>query len=55
MVAAYPGLADKVLFITGDTSDPNTNEFLNNNGLSYINKPFNKETLLQKVNGILPC
>ena len=49
----HPGLASKVIFITGDTSDQNTRDFLEQNNLSYISKPFDRETLLKKVNGKL--
>jgi len=48
-----PELAGRFLFITGDTSDSNTRDFLEKNGLSFITKPFDKETLFEKVNGLL--
>jgi PAS domain S-box-containing protein len=46
----HPELADKFIFITGDTSDTTTRAFLEQNKLSYITKPFDRETLLKKVN-----
>jgi signal transduction histidine kinase len=50
---AHPELAGKFLFITGDTSDANTRDFLEKNELLFITKPFDKETLLKKVNELL--
>jgi hypothetical protein len=50
---AHPELAGKFIFITGDTSDTNTREFLEQNKLSYITKPFDRETLLKRVNNPL--
>jgi PAS domain S-box-containing protein len=46
-------LTGKCIFITGDTSDATTRAFLEQNKLPYISKPFDKETLLKKVNGLL--
>jgi CheY-like chemotaxis protein len=48
-----PELTGRFIFITGDTSDENTKTFLDQNGLSYITKPFDMGTLTQKVNNIL--
>jgi PAS domain S-box-containing protein len=48
-----PELAGRFIFITGDTSDENTRVFLEENELSYINKPFDTETLTKKVNDLL--
>ncbi|MEI9478347.1 MAG: PAS domain S-box protein, partial [Deltaproteobacteria bacterium] len=49
----HPEMAGKVIFITGDTSDESVRVFLEQKNLSYITKPFDKETLLKKVNGLL--
>jgi PAS domain S-box-containing protein len=49
----HPELARKVIFITGDTSDLNVGDYLNQHDLPYISKPFDRATLLQKVNGLL--
>jgi signal transduction histidine kinase/CheY-like chemotaxis protein len=49
----YPELIDKFIFITGDTSDASTLAFLESNKLSCITKPFDKETLEQRVNELL--
>lgn len=48
-----PHLACKFLFITGDTSDPNTIAFFKRNGLSYIAKPFERQELKDKVRELL--
>jgi PAS domain S-box-containing protein len=49
----HPELKDKFIFITGDTSDTQTRIFLEQNKLSHISKPFDRETLLKKVEGLL--
>jgi CheY-like chemotaxis protein/two-component sensor histidine kinase len=49
----HPELTGKILFITGDTSDATTRVFLEQNNLSYIAKPFDKDTFLNKVNALL--
>ncbi|MCD6460931.1 response regulator [bacterium] len=36
----HPGLEQKIVFTTGDTYDPKTNEFLNSINNNYISKPF---------------
>ena len=36
----HPGLEKRVVFTTGDTYDPETNEFLNSINNDYISKPF---------------
>jgi PAS domain S-box-containing protein len=48
-----PEIAGRFIFITGDTSDESTRAFLEENKLSYITKPFDRNILVQKVNGIL--
>jgi PAS domain S-box-containing protein len=48
-----PELAGRFIFITGDTSDENTRNFFGKNELSYLTKPFDRNILTQKVNGIL--
>ena len=47
-----PELTGRFIFITGDTSDTNTKDFLEKNNLSYITKPFDRETLLMKINAL---
>ena len=53
ITARHPELAGKFIFITGDTSDLTTRAFLEQNNLSYITKPFDRDILLQKVNSLL--
>jgi PAS domain S-box-containing protein len=53
IIEKYPAMAGKVIFITGDTSDAQTGDFLAKNNLAYISKPFGRETLLKKVNAVL--
>jgi DNA-binding response OmpR family regulator len=42
-----------VIFITGDTSDPNTLAFFTRNRLSYLAKPFERQELKEKVEALL--
>ncbi len=50
--AANPGLAGKVIFITGDPSSE-TMEFLTNTGNEYITKPFRVELFRSRVHEFL--
>ncbi len=49
----WPEMKDKIIFITGDTSDANTKEFLEKNNVPSLLKPFDKQSLLDKVNKLL--
>jgi PAS domain S-box-containing protein len=49
----HPELKGRFIFITGDTSDAQIRDFLEQNKLSYITKPFDMETLLKQVNRLL--
>lgn len=49
----HPELENKIVFITGDTSDYSTRSFIEKNRVTYITKPFDSKTLLEKVNSIL--
>ena len=53
IIKACPGLVGKFIFIAGDTSDTGTRAFLDQSNLSYLSKPFARETVTQKVNEIL--
>jgi DNA-binding NarL/FixJ family response regulator len=53
IIAKHPEFVGKFIFVIGDTSDQNTRAFLEQNNLSYIAKPFDRETLTKKVNDIL--
>jgi PAS domain S-box-containing protein len=49
----YPELAQKVLFITGDVLNKDTQSFLKITGNIYIEKPFEIEVLLARIGEIL--
>jgi two-component system NtrC family sensor kinase len=48
-----PELAERVVFITGDTVNPETQNFLQNTGNPYISKPFGLEEIRQTMLKIL--
>src|SRR3990172_1844385 len=48
-------LVDRVVFVTGDTVDPETNRFLEDTGRPVITKPFGLETLAVKLTPWLPA
>jgi len=45
--------AGKIIFMTGDSSDASTRAFLEQNKLRFLTKPFDIDTLLETVNGLL--
>ena len=52
ILAEFPNLADKILFITGDTINNNTIDFLKTNSCPFLLKPFTFDELenhLQKI------
>ncbi|MGI2335906.1 MAG: response regulator [Dehalogenimonas sp.] len=49
----WPEQARRVIFITGDTSDLLTREYLVEHRIPYISKPFDREKLEEIVNGFL--
>ncbi|MBE3040656.1 MAG: response regulator [Chloroflexi bacterium] len=53
VIDKHPELTGKVIFMTGDSSDSTTRAFLEQNKLTFLTKPFDIETLLKKVNGLL--
>jgi PAS domain S-box-containing protein len=53
VIDKHPKLTGKVIFMTGDSSDLTTRAFLEQNKLTFLTKPFDIETLLKKVNGLL--
>jgi len=53
VIDRHPELTGKVIFMTGDSSDVTTRAFLEQNKLTFLAKPFDVETLLQKVNELL--
>ncbi len=53
ITSKYPKMANRVIFITGDTSDVSTQEFLIEKDLVFIVKPFDQHTLLGKIAELL--
>ena len=49
----YPNLARRVLFITGDVLSVDTQSFFRITGNVYIEKPFEIEVLLARVDEVL--
>jgi PAS domain S-box-containing protein len=49
----HPPLAEKVVFITGDTVAPSTQSFLDSTGRPYLTKPFNPKAAVEFVEKIL--
>ncbi|AKG52761.1 sensory box sensor histidine kinase-response regulator [Dehalogenimonas sp. WBC-2] len=49
----WPEMAGRVVFVTGDTSDRLTREYLASHKLSHIAKPFDRRALEEKVSNIL--
>jgi two-component system NtrC family sensor kinase len=49
----YPSSAEKVMFITGDTITPSTQNFLDSTGRPYLIKPFNPKVAVGLVEEIL--
>ncbi len=47
--ATNPELADRIIFITGDTVNPETQSFLQNTGNPYLGKPFRLEEIKQCI------
>jgi PAS domain S-box-containing protein len=53
MKKKHPSLAEKVMFITGDTVTPSTQGFLDSTGRPYLTKPFNPKAAVEFVEKIL--
>lgn len=49
----WPDMARRAIFITGDTADATTQQFLAEHNLPFITKPFDRATLLSKVSELL--
>ncbi len=45
----HPQLADHVIFMTGDTYDPDTRRFLDESGRPFLSKPFNIDEVVATV------
>jgi PAS domain S-box-containing protein len=52
-IGKRPELAGKFIFMTGDSSDRTTRTFLDENKLTFLAKPFDIQTLLERVNALL--
>ena len=48
-----PGLSDRFIFITGFAADPKINDFLNENEVKYLVKPFPVQGLINCVKELL--
>jgi len=48
-----PEMADKTVFITGDTMTEETNEFLASSGRPYLAKPFTPMEFLETIESVL--
>jgi two-component system NtrC family sensor kinase len=53
VTARHPALAQRMLFVTGDTLSPDASRFLADAGGRSLDKPFSKEDLLAKVGALL--
>jgi CheY-like chemotaxis protein len=49
MKKKYPDMADRTVFITGDTMTEETNEFLTSSGRPYLSKPFTPTEFLEII------
>jgi DNA-binding response OmpR family regulator len=53
MTEKYPSSIEKVMFITGDTVTPSTQDFLDSTGKPYLTKPFNPRVVAELAEEIL--
>jgi len=53
VIQSRPEMGSKMIFITGDSSDVSTQEFLKENCLLFLSKPFDASTLAGKVDAVL--
>jgi CheY-like chemotaxis protein/anti-sigma regulatory factor (Ser/Thr protein kinase) len=53
IVQKHPSSTGRVMFITGDTITPSTQDFLDSTGNPYLTKPFNPRVVLQLAEEIL--
>lgn len=53
MMEKYPSSNGRVMFITGDTITPSTQDFLDSTGKPYLTKPFNPRVVLELAEQIL--
>ena len=53
MMEKHPSSTGKVMFITGDTITPSTQDFLDSTGRPYLTKPFNPRVVVELTEEIL--
>jgi DNA-binding response OmpR family regulator len=53
MMEKHPSSTKKVMFITGDTITPSTQDFLDLTGKPYLTKPFNPRVVVELAEEIL--
>jgi len=53
LAAASPGLAKRVIFVTGDVAGTDADEFLEESGCRWLAKPFRLGELLRAVRDVL--
>jgi two-component system NtrC family sensor kinase len=53
MMEKHPSSTEKVMFITGDTITPSTQDFLDSTGKPYLTKPFNPRVVVELAEEIL--
>jgi len=53
MMNKYPSSTGKVMFITGDTITPSTQDFLDSTGKPYVTKPFDPRVVVKLAGEIL--
>jgi CheY-like chemotaxis protein/two-component sensor histidine kinase len=51
--ARYPALAQRMLFVTGDTLSPGAEQFLAEARCTSLDKPFSRDDLIDRVNQLL--
>ena len=51
--ANQPGMADRILFTTGDTFDPDTRTFLEQTHVPHLGKPFDLKKLREAIGQLL--
>ena len=49
----HPGLARRMVFVTGDTMNPATREFIERTGIPSLSKPFTVEEVRRALRGLL--
>ena len=53
IVEKMPVMKNRIIFITGDVMGADIKNFLTNNGLAFLAKPFDIESLEEKINALL--